>query len=160
MDFARFRNRVRSASPIGHRSSSLSCKPCAGDLFGRGLADFAPLHIARRDRQPSGRENAVYLNWGKLSLRNEIAYYSSTVRPDLQFRRGNVVTVGARRASTWRCAPCFPGGRGVVPETSYVCYCPCVSCGRGTWADQNGRRRSLHAVAGNAMAAVTQIPRR
>ncbi len=138
MDYERFRNASVSAVPksgIRKFFDIVQTMPQAISL-GVGEPDFVtPYHIrnAAIDSLLDG-ETQYTSNWGKLSLRNEIAYYLKhryglTYDPNGEI----LVTVGASEGIDLALrAMLTPGDEVVVPEPSYVSYCPGVIFAGGT----------------------------
>ena len=137
MDYERFQNASVSAVPksgIRKFFDIVQTMPRAISL-GVGEPDFVtPYHIrnAAIDSLLDG-ETQYTSNWGKLSMRNEIAYY-------LQHRYGLtydphteiLATVGASEGIDLALrAMLSPGDEVVVPEPSFVSYCPGVIFGGG-----------------------------
>ena len=137
MDYERFQNASVSAVPksgIRKFFDIVQTMPRAISL-GVGEPDFVtPYHIrnAAIDSLLDG-ETQYTSNWGKLSLRKEIAYY-------LQHRYGLtydphteiLATVGASEGIDLALrAMLSPGDEVVVPEPSFVSYCPGVIFGGG-----------------------------
>jgi aminotransferase len=138
MDYARFRNASVTAVPksgIRKFFDIVQTMPQAISL-GVGEPDFVtPYHIrnAAIDSLLDG-ETQYTSNWGKLSLRNEIAYYLKhryglTYDPQSEI----LATVGASEGIDLALrAMLSPGDEVVVPEPSYVSYCPGVIFAGGT----------------------------
>ncbi|MBE0601481.1 MAG: aminotransferase class I/II-fold pyridoxal phosphate-dependent enzyme, partial [Firmicutes bacterium] len=132
MDYARFLNAsVKAVPKSGIRKffDIVQTMPSAISL-GVGEPDFVtPYHIrnAAIDSLLDG-ETQYTSNWGKLSLRNEIAYYLEH-RYGLTYNPGNEIlaTVGASEGIDLALrAILSPGDEVVVPEPSFVSYCPGV----------------------------------
>ena len=132
MDYTRYVNASISAVPksgIRKFFDIVQTMPDAISL-GVGEPDFVtPYHIrnAAIDSLLDG-ETQYTSNWGKLSLRNEIAYYLEH-RFGLQYSPENEIlaTVGASEGIDLALRSLLaPGDEVVVPEPSYVSYCPGV----------------------------------
>jgi aminotransferase len=138
MDYTRFLNASVSAVPksgIRKFFDIVQTMPQAISL-GVGEPDFVtPYHIrnAAIDSLLDG-ETQYTSNWGKLSLRNEIAYYLKH-RYGLSYDPQNEVlaTVGASEGIDIALrAMLSPGDEVAVPEPSFVSYCPGVIFAGGT----------------------------
>lgn len=138
MDYSRYLNAAVTAVPksgIRKFFDIVQTMPQAISL-GVGEPDFVtPYHIrnAAIDSLLDG-ETQYTSNWGKLSLRNEIAYYLKH-RYGLTYSPLNeiLVTVGASEGIDVALrAMLVPGDEVVVPEPSYVSYCPGVIFAGGT----------------------------
>ncbi len=132
MDYSRFLNASIKAVPksgIRKFFDIVQTMPNAISL-GVGEPDFVtPYHIrnAAIDSLLDG-ETQYTSNWGKLSLRNEISYYLEH-RYGLIYSPENEIlaTVGASEGIDLALrAILTPGDEVVVPEPSYVSYCPGV----------------------------------
>ncbi|MBN1776802.1 MAG: aminotransferase class I/II-fold pyridoxal phosphate-dependent enzyme [Clostridiales bacterium] len=132
MDYTRFLNASVSAVPksgIRKFFDIVQTMPKAISL-GVGEPDFVtPYHIrnAAIDSLLDG-ETQYTSNWGKLSLRNEIAYYVER-RFGLKYSPENEIlaTIGASEGIDLALrAMLTPGDEVVVPEPSFVSYCPGV----------------------------------
>jgi len=132
MDYSRYLNPSVAAVPksgIRKFFDIVQTMPQAISL-GVGEPDFVtPFHIrnAAIDSMLDG-ETQYTSNAGKLSLRKEIAYYLQH-RYGLTYDIKNeiMVTVGASEGIDLALrALCNPGDEVVVPEPSYVSYCPGV----------------------------------
>ncbi len=132
MDYSRFLNASIKAVPksgIRKFFDIVQTMPDAISL-GVGEPDFiTPYHIrnAAIDSLLDG-ETQYTSNWGKLSLRNEIAFYLKH-RFGLPYNPENEIlaTVGASEGIDLALrAMLSPGDEVVVPEPSFVSYCPGV----------------------------------
>ncbi len=138
MDYTRFLNASVTAVPksgIRKFFDIVQTMPQAISL-GVGEPDFVtPYHIrnAAIDSLLDG-ETQYTSNWGKISLRNEIAYYLKH-RYGLSYdpRSEILATVGASEGIDIALrAMLSPGDEVVVPEPSFVSYCPGVIFAGGT----------------------------
>ena len=138
MDYSRYLNAAVTAVPksgIRKFFDIVQTMPQAISL-GVGEPDFVtPYHIrnAAIDSLLDG-ETQYTSNWGKLSLRNEIDYYLKH-RYGLAYSPHDeiLVTVGASEGIDIALrAMLVPGDEVVVPEPSYVSYCPGVIFAGGT----------------------------
>ncbi|MFH1512551.1 MAG: aminotransferase class I/II-fold pyridoxal phosphate-dependent enzyme, partial [Bacillota bacterium] len=138
MDYTRFLNASVTAVPksgIRKFFDIVQTMPQAISL-GVGEPDFVtPYHIrnAAIDSLLDG-ETQYTSNWGKISLRNEIAYYLKH-RYGLTYdpRSEILATVGASEGIDIALrAMLSPGDEVVVPEPSFVSYCPGVIFAGGT----------------------------
>jgi len=132
MDYSRFLNASVSAVPksgIRKFFDIVQTMPRAISL-GVGEPDFVtPYHIrnAAIDSLLDG-ETQYTSNWGKQSLRDEIAYYIKR-RFGLKYSPQNEIltTIGASEGIDLALrAMLSPGDEVVVPEPSFVSYCPGV----------------------------------
>lgn len=132
MDYSRFLNASIKAVPkSGIRKFFDIVQTMPGAIsLGVGEPDFVtPYHIrnAAIDSLLDG-ETQYTSNWGKKSLRDEIAWYLNH-RYGLQYSPENEIlaTVGASEGIDLALrAMLTPGDEVVVPEPSYVSYCPGV----------------------------------
>ena len=132
MDYSRFLNASVSAVPkSGIRKFFDIVQTMPGAIsLGVGEPDFVtPYHIrnAAIDSLLDG-ETQYTSNWGKASLRKEIAYYLEH-RYGLVYSPENEIlaTVGASEGIDLALrAILTPGDEVVVPEPSFVSYCPGV----------------------------------
>lgn len=138
MDYTRFLNASVSAVPksgIRKFFDIVQTMPQAISL-GVGEPDFVtPYHIrnAAIDSLLDG-ETQYTSNWGKLSLRNEIAFYLKH-RYGLSYSPQDEIlaTVGASEGIDIALrAMLSPGDEVAVPEPSFVSYCPGVIFAGGT----------------------------
>lgn len=138
MDYSRYLNPSIAAVPksgIRRFFDIVQTMPQAISL-GVGEPDFVtPFHIrnAAIDSILDG-ETQYTSNAGKISLRNEISYYLKH-RYGLTYDPGNevMVTVGASEGIDLALRALLnPGDEVVVPEPSYVSYCPGVIFAGGT----------------------------
>lgn len=132
MDYSRFLNASVSAVPksgIRKFFDIVQTMPQAISL-GVGEPDFVtPYHIrnAAIDSLLDG-ETQYTSNWGKASLRNEIAWYTEH-RFGLSYNPKDEIlaTIGASEGIDLALrATLSPGDEVVVPEPSFVSYCPGV----------------------------------
>jgi len=138
MDYTRFQNASVSAVPksgIRKFFDIVQTMPRAISL-GVGEPDFVtPFHIrnAAIDSLLDG-ETQYTSNAGKLSLRNEIAYYVRHRYGLTYDPQGEIIaTVGASEGIDLALrAMLSPGDEVVVPEPSFVSYCPGVIFAGGT----------------------------
>ena len=138
MDYSRYWNPDVAAVPkSGIRKFFDIVQTMPGAIsLGVGEPDFVtPYHIrnAAIDSLLDG-ETQYTSNWGKLSLRTEIAYYL-THRYGLTYDAQNevLVTVGASEGIDLALRALLKAGDEVlVPEPSYVSYCPGVVFAGGT----------------------------
>ena len=149
MDYSRYINPVIAAVPKSGIRKFFDVASTIPDAISLGVGepDFVtPYHIRNAAiNSILDGETAYTSNWGILSLRKEIAYYQKH-RYGLTYDPGKevLVTVGASEGIdlALRAILC-PGDEVLVPEPSYVSYCPGVIFAGGvavpvkTRAEQN-----------------------
>ncbi len=138
MDYSRYVNPTIAAVPksgIRKFFDVAATMPNAISL-GVGEPDFVtPYHIRNAAiNSILDGETAYTSNWGLLSLRQEIAYYLKN-RYGLEYNPASeiLVTVGASEGIDLALRTILrPGDEVLVPEPSYVSYCPSVIFAGGT----------------------------